>query len=191
MISHITGEVLLKGDRFAIIDVSGVGYKVYISIETIRKISNKEGKVNLWTYLSVRENALDLYGFIEHAEVDLFEMLIGISGVGPKSALGIMGVAPLDTLKSAIASGDTSYLTKVSGIGKKNAEKIILELRDKLGALGSESRVGVFSEDADVIDALQTLGYSAAEAREALKKVPQEATGASERIKEALKHLGS
>jgi len=191
MISHITGEVILKNDKFVIIDVSGVGYKVYISIDSIRKIGSKGEKVNLWTYLSVKENALDLYGFIDYAEVDLFEMLIGISGVGPKSALGIMGVAPLDTLKTAIASGDTSYLTKVSGIGKKNAEKIILELRDKLGALESESNTGVFSADTDVIDALQALGYSATEAREALKEVPQETTGASKKITEALKHLGS
>jgi len=191
MISHITGEILLKGDRFTIIDVSGVGYKVYISIDAMRKIGSKGEKVNLWTHLSVRENALDLYGFMDHAEVDLFEMLIGISGVGPKSALSIMGVAPLDTLKTAIASGDTSYLTKVSGIGKKNAEKIILELRDKLGVLESESGVGVLSEDADVVDALQTLGYSALEAREALKKVPQEIIGVSNRIKESLKYLGS
>lgn len=189
MISHITGEILLKGDRFAIIDVSGVGYKVYISIDTMRKIGNDGEKVSLWTYLAVRENALDLYGFIENAEVELFELLISISGVGPKSALAIMSVAPLDTLKAAISSGDTSYLTKVSGIGKKNAEKIVLELRDKLGVLESESVGGVMSEDSDVVDALVAMGYSAVEAREALKQVAQEVSGTSARIKEALKNL--
>ncbi|HEC30579.1 MAG TPA: Holliday junction branch migration protein RuvA, partial [Candidatus Yonathbacteria bacterium] len=135
MVSHVQGKILLKSDKFAVIDVSGVGYKVYISIETMRSIGTKGTEVSLWTHLSVRENALDLYGFCDYAEIELFEMLIGISGVGPKSALGIMGVAPLDTLKTAIASGDMSYLTKVSGIGKKNAEKIVLELRDKLGVL--------------------------------------------------------
>lgn len=190
MISRITGEILLKGGQFAIIDVSGVGYKVYISIDTLRKIGISGENVSLWTHLSVRENALDLYGFIEHAEVDLFEMLIGISGVGPKSALGIMGVAPLDTLKNAIASGDTSYLTKVSGIGKKNAEKIVLELRDKLGALVDKSGGGTLSEETDVIDALQSMGYSLTEAREALKKVPEKTSGTSERIKASLKNLG-
>jgi len=190
MISHVTGKVLLKGNRFAIIDVSGVGYKVYISVETMRMISGKEGEVSLWTHLAVRENALDLYGFYNYAEIELFEMLIGISGVGPKSALGIMGVAPLDTLKTAIASGDTSYLTKVSGIGKKNAEKIVLELRDKLGVLKNESAEGVMREESDVVDALATMGYSVSEAREALKQVPQEISGTSARIKEALKNLG-
>lgn len=190
MISHITGKILLKGDRFTVIDVSGVGYKIYISIETMMNIGETKEEVSLWTHLSVRENALDLYGFSNYAEVELFEMLIGISGVGPKSALGIMGVAPLDTLKTAIASGDTSYLTKVSGIGKKNAEKIVLELRDKLGALENKSGGKILSEETDVVDALQSMGYSMAEAREALKKVPEDTIGTSERIKASLKNLG-
>jgi len=191
MISHIRGEILLKGDRFIIIDVSGVGYKVYVSVETIRKIAAKGEEASFWTHLAVREDALDLYGFNEYAEVELFELLIGISGVGPKSALGIMGVAPVDTLKTAIASGDTTYLTKVSGIGKKNAEKIVLELSDKLGVLKVEGVEGTMKEDSDVVDALQSIGYSVAEAREALKKVPEDIKGTSERIKETLKYLGS
>ena len=190
MVSHVQGKILLKSDKFAVIDVSGVGYKVYISIETMRSIGTKGTEVSLWTHLSVRENALDLYGFCDYAEIELFEMLIGISGVGPKSALGIMGVAPLDTLKTAIASGDMSYLTKVSGIGKKNAEKIVLELRDKLGVLKNETAKGVMREESDVADALQTMGYSISEAREALKQIPQEISGTSARIKEALKNLG-
>ena len=190
MISHIKGKVLLKGDRFIIVDVSGVGYKVYVPIDTIRKTGNEEPEISLWTHLAVREDALNLYGFVEYGEVELFEMLIGISGVGPKSALGIMGVAPLDTLKTAIASGDTTYLTKVSGIGKKNAEKIVLELRDKLGAIAIKNTDGTLREGSDVVDALQSIGYSASEAREALKNIPPEVTGTSERIKEALKNLG-
>jgi len=191
MISHITGKILLKGDRFVVLDVSGVGYKIYVSIDTMRALGDKGEEISFWTHLAVREDALDLYGFADYAEVELFEMLIGISGVGPKSALGIMGVAPLDTLKTAIASGDTTYLTKVSGIGKKNAQKIILELRDKLGVLESSSTNGALKEESDAIDGLQSLGYSATEAREALKEIPQEIKGTSERIKEALKHLGS
>lgn len=192
MISHLIGEILLKGDRFVVLDVSGVGYKVYVSTDTARRIGSKGEKTNLWTHLAVREDALDLYGFSNYAEVEFFEMLIGISGVGPKSALGIMSIAPLDTLKTAIASGDTTYLTKVSGIGKKNAEKIILELRDKIGAIeGGTTGSSLLKEDSDTVDALQSMGYSVVEAREALKEVPQEITGVSDRIKEALKHLGS
>lgn len=190
MISHITGKILLKGDKFVIIDVSGVGYKIYTSLNTINNIAENKEEVSFWTHLAVREDALDLYGFEEYSEVELFEMLIGISGVGPKSALGIIGVAPLDTLKTAIASGDTTYLTKVSGIGKKNAQKIVLELRDKLGVINTENTGGTLKEETDTVEALHSLGYSIAEAREALKQVPQEIVGTSARIKEALKNLG-
>jgi len=191
MISKITGEILLKSDRFAIIDVSGIGYKIYISNEALHKIGNNGEKTSIWTHLIVRENALDLYGFCNYAEIEMFEMLISVSGIGPKSALGIMGVAPLDTLKSAISSSDTSYLTKVSGIGKKIAEKIIIELKDKLGVLEGDSSVGTLSEEADVVDALQAIGYSLVESREAIKKISSDTKGTSEKIKEALKHLGS
>ncbi|HEC30780.1 MAG TPA: Holliday junction branch migration protein RuvA [Candidatus Yonathbacteria bacterium] len=192
MISHLKGAVLLKSDQFVVIDVSGVGYKVYLSIATLHEISKGQSdEVSLWTHLAVRENALDLYGFITQAEVELFEMLIGISGVGPKSALAIMNVATIDALKTAIASGDTAYLTKVSGIGRKIAEKIILELRDKLGALDNEAGSTLLREETDVVDALTALGYSSIEARDALKSISTQITGTSERIKEALKTLGS
>jgi Holliday junction DNA helicase RuvA len=190
MISHLTGKILLKGEKFIILDVSGVGYKVFISFDTLRGIGDKNSKVSFWTHLAVREDALDLYGFEQYAEVEMFEMLIGISGVGPKSALGIIGMAPIDTLKTAIASGDTTYLTKVSGIGKKNAQKIILELRDKLGAFNENQTNGALKEESDTVDALHSLGYSVVEAREALKNIPQDIKGASKRIKEALKILG-
>lgn len=191
MISHLTGTILLKSDKFVILDVAGVGYKVRVSVETMRKVGSKGAGGSLWTHLAVREDALDLYGFLSPAEVEFFEMLIAISGVGPKSALGIIGVAPLDTLKTAIASGDTTYLTKVSGIGKKNAEKIILELREKLGALESaEAGGGALKEESDAIDALHSLGYSVSEARETLKLVATDIKGTRNRIKEALKHLG-
>ncbi|GMQ95361.1 MAG: Holliday junction branch migration protein RuvA [Patescibacteria group bacterium] len=192
MISHLRGGVVLKRDRFVILETGGVGYKVYVSLDTFRKIKDDGKEVAFWTHLAVRENALDLYGFTNYGELEFFELLIGISGIGPKSALAILGVAPIDTLREAIATGDTSYLTKVSGIGKKNAEKIVLELRDKLGTsqeAGGARGIGL-KEEADVIDALVSLGYSAQEAREALKRVAHEVKGVSNRIKETLKHLG-
>ncbi|MCR4330264.1 MAG: Holliday junction branch migration protein RuvA, partial [Patescibacteria group bacterium] len=146
--------------------------------------------VSLWTHLAVRETSLDLYGFLEQPELEFFEMLITISGIGPKSALGILSVAPIDTIKHAIASGDTSYLTKVSGIGKKNAEKIVVELRDKLG--GAHALDGtMLKEDADVVAVLQSIGYSVKEARDALKGISKDTVGTSEKIKEALKQLGN
>lgn len=191
MISHISGSVLFSGDKFIIVDVGGVGYKLFVTPDVLHKSSKVDVTISLWTHLAVREDSLDLYGFTEKAEVEFFEMLIGISGVGPKTALGIMGVAPLDTLKTAIASGDTGYMTKVSGIGRKNADKIILELRDKLGSIDSKAASGLLREESDALDALTSLGYSQREARDALKEISSEVTGTSDRIREALKKLGN
>jgi len=192
MISHLTGTVIFSGDRHVVLDVSGVGYKIMVSPDTLRKaISQKEGAVRLWVHMAVREDSQSLFGFVEREELELFEMLIGISGVGPKSAIGILSVAPVDTLKSAIASSDTSYLTKVSGIGKKNAEKIVLELKDKLGGGGADGtgHPGL-KEEVDAVEALKSIGYSHKEAREALKDVPDSIKGTSARVKAALKNLG-
>src|SRR3989344_150561 len=131
MIGKVDGTISLVGDRFAIVDTNGIGYKVFMTENTIRSVEVGQ-KVALWTHLAVREDALDLYGFRDMGELSFFQMLIDISGIGPRSALSILGLAPIETLSRAIASGDISYLVKVSGIGKKTAEKIVLELRDKL-----------------------------------------------------------
>jgi Holliday junction DNA helicase RuvA len=190
MISHLSGKIVFRGEKFVVIDVSGVGYKVFVSPDSLRQMG-KGTDTSVWSHLSVRETSLELYGFVEYAELEFFEMLIQISGIGPKSALGVLSVAPLDTLKNAVSSGDTSYLIKVSGIGKKVAEKIVLELRDKLGALeGVEGGSVILKEEGDVLDALQSLGYSLREARDALKQIPETATDTNSRIKEALKLLG-
>lgn len=187
MIGYLKGKIILRGDRFLIIETNGIGYKIFVSTEFLRK-AKKNDELSLWTHLHVRENALELYGFSEFAELEFFEMLINISGIGPKSALGVIAVAPIDTIKRAISAGETSYLTKVSGIGKKIAEKIILELRDKLGE-NLSGDVGL-KEEGDILQALQSLGYSTNESREALKQIPKEMEGTSNRIKEALKILG-
>ena len=189
MISRISGIAISKTVRFVVIDTGGVGYKIFVTPDTLARIS-LDAPFSLWTHLAVREDALDLYGFLTEGEVGFFEMLIGISGVGPRTALGVMGVAPVETLRTAIASGNTAYLTKVSGIGKKSAEKIVLELRDKLGAYQTEGAGAGLREDAEAIDALMALGYSAKEARDALKEIPAKTKGSSERIRAALKILG-
>jgi Holliday junction DNA helicase RuvA len=190
MISCVEGKVIFKGERFIVVETGGLGYRVFVGPEVLRK-AKKEEEIKLWTHLYLREEAMELYGFLEYAELEFFEALIRISGVGPKSALGVLSVAPLDTLKKAIATGEISYLTKVSGIGKKIAEKIILELRDKLGKIGFgvEESI-VLKEEEDVLRALLSLGYSYPEAREALKQLPAEVSGSQERLKQALKILG-
>lgn len=191
MIAFIEGAIELKGERFVIIQSNGVGYRIFASPETIRKIPEKSEKIKIWTHLYQREDAQELYGFLHFAELEFFETLIQISGIGPKSGLGIMSVAPLDTLKRAIASGDTSYLTKVSGIGRKTAEKVIFELREKLAGKGvAHLEAPELKEESDALSALITLGYTASEARDALSSVPRDVQGASARVKEALKRLG-
>jgi Holliday junction DNA helicase RuvA len=189
MIARLEGKIKMKSERFLIIDVSGVSYKVFTTPKTLKKAPKKDEIFSLWTHLHVRENALELYGFEEYQEMEFFEMLIQISGIGPKSAIGVLSVAPLDTLKKAISFGETSYLTKVSGIGRKTAEKIVLELKEKLGELEGQAG-GMFKEDQDVLGALESLGYSRQEAREALKQTPETIEGTSNRVKEALKILG-
>ncbi|MBI2045968.1 MAG: Holliday junction branch migration protein RuvA [Parcubacteria group bacterium] len=191
MISHLTGDIIFSGNRFVILGVGGVGYKIFTAMTAIRA-DLKKARVSFWTHLAVRENALDLYGFLTRAELEFFELLITVSGIGPKTALGIMEIAPTDTLKKAIASGDSSYLTDVSGIGKKNAHKIILELQNKLGGDGGIQDDNLRKEDIETLEALETLGYSIREARETLKRVNEKHSDgtAQEKIKAALKMLG-
>lgn len=189
MIGRIKGNVVFISDKFIIVDVSGVGYKIYVTNENISSITtNKE--IILWIHTAVRENSLDLYGFINSEELSFFEMLLNVSGIGPKSALGILSIAPIDTLARAIATGDTNYLNKVSGIGRKTADKIVIELKDKLKSWKEES-MGDLREEEDIIEALKALGYSQNEARDSIKKVSNDIKGENDRIKEALRILNS
>ncbi len=188
MIGQLTGAVAHIDNRFLILNVSGVGYKVFASPDTLLKAKNNPEKLTIWTHLIVREDVLDLYGFLSKVELDFFELLISISGVGPRGALSILSLADPDTLKQAIASGNTSYLTQVSGIGRKIAEKIVLELRDKIGAIDSGKDL---DQEAEAVLAMEALGYSNKEAREALKRVPAEITDTSEKLKSALKNLNT
>ncbi len=190
MLASLEGQIQLKAEKFVVINAGGVGYKVFVGPETLQSMPEKDDNVKIWTHQYVRENSLELYGFLHYAELELFETLIEISGIGPKGALGILAIAPVDTLKKAIASGDISYLTRVSGVGKKTAEKIVLELREKLAGKGVTVEAPELREEADALEALMALGYSQREAREALNRVAGETGNAAERVKEALKRLG-
>src|SRR3989338_3066984 len=179
MISSLSGTVRNKNLNAIVVDVSGVGYKVLVTTETaLRAVPNSP--IFLWTHLVVRETSLELFGFLDTETMDTFELLITISGIGPKSALSILNVATPAMLRQAVASEDTTYLTRVSGIGKKNAEKIVLELRNKLKVTKEDQDLDMRSEG-DALEALVSLGYNERDAREALKRVPKEIEGASER----------
>lgn len=190
MISVLTGTILHKDNRFFVIDVSGVGYKVFATTHTILSLKEKE-EITIWTHLAVREDALDLYGFKTKEELDFFNLLISISGIGPKTALGVLNVASPTVIREAVFSGDTTYLTKVSGVGKKLSQKIINELKDKFDAGEFGEQHTSLSKDADILEALKSLGYPEREAREAIKKIPKEVETPSSRIKHALKVLSS
>jgi len=190
MIARLEGIIVHTTEKFLIIDVSGVGYKLNVTAEALSLVSLGD-HTSFWVYTAVRENSIDLYGFKSTNEMSFFELLLDVSGIGPRSALSILAIAPIDTLKRAIATGDTGYLNKVSGIGKKTAEKIIIELRDKLQDYKQDGDTpGLLRDESDIVEALKSLGYSQNEARDALKKVPPTTLGTNARIKEALQILG-
>lgn len=190
MISLLRGPIIETGNRFCVIDIGGIGYKVYVTEDTLHGLKIGAEKT-LWTYLAVREDALDLYGFPSPKDKSFFELLISISGIGPKGALNILSLVSVDTLTSSIRSGSVAHLVKVSGIGKKTAEKIVLELKDKLGGIENGSDMSaVMSSDMDAIEALRALGYDADEAREALKKIDPKIEDTGKKVKAALKMLG-
>ncbi len=137
MIAFLSGKIELKTERFLILNVNGVGYKIYTSPLILDKLE-KEQEAKFFIHLYPRENLLDLYGFLAFEELEFFELLISISGIGPKAAISVLSIASLKDLKASIASGQVSLLTKVSGIGKKTAERVILELKTKILAPGSD-----------------------------------------------------
>jgi len=187
MIASLTGKIESNTDKYVILDINGIGYKVYISGNTFKNLPKKGEKIKLYTHLYVRENIMELYGFLNPKELEIFELLISIPGIGPKGALNILTVVSIETLKRAIANEESAVLTKVSGIGRKIAEKIVLELKNKVG----DEFVGKsLNEDTETIDALISLGYKVQEAREAVKKLPKDIEGVENRVKEALKLLG-
>ncbi|MBP9760220.1 MAG: Holliday junction branch migration protein RuvA [Candidatus Pacebacteria bacterium] len=188
MISHLSGTAIAVRQGFLVLDVHDVGYKIHCTARLLEQARTTR-ELSLHIHTVVREDALELFGFPTYEELELFQLLIGISGIGPRSALGIVGLESVEKLVSAIAHGDVGYLTKVSGVGKKSAEKIVLELRDKVSMLNITDVRGIQSEDEDVLEALKTLGYRADEAREALHAVPEGVTEQGARIKEALRLL--
>ncbi len=186
MIAKLTGEVSLIRKNFAIIDVKGVGYRVFLSEITLGKVSAKK-ETSLFIHTNVKEDHINLYGFEVLEELEMFELLLSISGVGPKAGLGILTIASPATLKSAIKKNDPGILTKVSGIGKKTAERIILELSNKIDSIIIIE--DDTEEEYEVIEALIGMGYSTGEAREANKKIPNDLVDISDKIKFALKSM--
>lgn len=179
MIAHLSGTVLHKEPKFAIIQTGGVGYKVSMTERDLEIIRLTE-HVSVWVYTAVREDAIDLYGFILKDSRDMFDLLLTVSGIGPKTALGILSAAGHDKIREAVVMEEISYLTSISGIGKKAAEKIVLELKgkivsiahiDPLTGISSNKQSAASQSDIDTIEALKSLGYTHREAKDALEKL--------------------
>lgn len=188
MIAKIKGKIEFLKDSYVVVDVNGVGYKVYITLHTFGLVAGKEN-VELFTHTYVREDTLSLYGFLELEELEMFELLIGISGIGPKAALGILSIANPQTVRTAVLNDDASILTRVSGVGKKIAQRVILELKNKIEDMPQQEKAKVVG-DSDALEALVAMGYSVTDARETLKLLPSEINDVGERVKMALKSLG-
>ena len=189
MIGYIEGEVIHKEERVLVLLVGGIGYSLFAVPRTIANIP-VGAATKFWTHLSVKEDALDLFGFERREELDLFRLLIGVSGIGPKSALNVLSLADTGTLLHAIRSGDSTYLTKVSGIGKKLAEKIVLELKEKTERLHSSEAGGVPLAETEALEALEALGYQPRDTREIIRVLAKEHTTAQDIIRKALQTLG-
>ena len=171
------------------VGVGGFDFRVAVSLGTSERLPAVGHEVELFTHLHLKEGGADLYGFLSEPELRFFEALISVTGVGPKSALSILGVASAEQLAAAISKGEVDLLQRSSGIGRKTAERIVLELKDKLGSVGGEEGAGLMEADSDILEALLSLGYRRDKAKEAVKKIDPALATASERLRDALKKI--
>ncbi len=187
MISYLQGKIILKQDKFIILEVNNIGYKVYLSKQSLFKLPEIGQNLKVFCFHNIKEDASDLYGFFTYDELDFFELLNDIRGVGPKAALEISSLGSLDKIKQKILAQDETVFAGIPGIGSKKAMTIILELTGKINMLNRPS--GKSSTD-EAENALVQLGFSKQQAKEALCQVPSNIKNTEERIKLALKNLG-
>ena len=197
MISYLSGTIKHKGPNYLIVLTNNaVGYKVFVPTDILTSTpplsaeASAKADISLYTFTYVKEDALDLYGFPAQDDLTMFELLIGVSGIGPKTALSIFSNGKLPKIKEAIVKGDVSFFTSVPRLGTKNAQKIIIELRPKLGSLGLLDLTGETGETKEIIEALKTFGFSTNEAKDALKSIKDLEGTTSDKIRHALKYLG-
>lgn len=191
MIYSVTGSILTRGENFVVVNVGGLGLKIFVHRRTLAGLPSLQNHVSLFCHLNVKEDALDLYGFETPEELSFFELLISISGVGPKSALAILEISDLPSLAAAIQEGRPDLLTQASGIGKKTAERIVLELRNKVSIPEGRETIDRLETDTDVLDALTALGYRREQAKSALDQLDRDLVGVEDRLKAALKILST
>ena len=192
MIASLKGKLESLGSDFAVINVGGIGLQVYIPTSTLSTLGSVGGDVKLYTHLHLREDNATVYGFVSTEELELFKALINVSGLGPKMALAMLSAMDIEQLTMAIATGNAELLTGIPGLGKKMANRLVLELKDKIGAgLITAPAAELAQENADVLAALTSLGYSAFEATRALASLPRDQElSLEEKVKLALGYFG-
>ncbi len=189
MIGSLRGEVFFKEGNSIILDVKGVGYKVLAASDVLSK-ANKGTSLELFIYTHVREDTIALFGFLESLDLKLFENLIGISGIGPKTAMAICSSGSRASIVNAIAKGDVDFFTSVPRLGRKNAQKIIIELKSKFGSIEEFDLSSDDSQSKEVIAALESFGYSKKESLDALRNIKGKGESVEEKIRLALRALG-
>ncbi len=189
MLYSLSGKLIIKKPQFAVIEANGLGFKIFISSKTFRKLPKLNSRIKLFCYVYNYQNGAELYGFLEEKEREIFELLNSISGIGPKAALKILDEMRIESLLAAISRGRSDLLTKAVGIGRKKAARIILELSDKIKKQGIEKDVDLMEAEFDLEEILKSLGYKQNEAREAIRKIPQKTKKLEDRLKLALKIL--
>jgi Holliday junction DNA helicase RuvA len=172
MIAHLRGEPVLAGDRWVVIDVGGIGYQVYVTQPALQVLAHTTEPVRLFTYMAVREDAITLFGFMHQSELEMFRILLGVSGIGPQTSLNLLSQIGIEEFVMAILNEDEKALTRISGIGAKSAKRLILELRDKMKKVSQTMESGYTGRAApavhDAVSALVSLGFGEKESREAV-----------------------
>lgn len=190
MIGSVRGKVILKDSNYLIVETTGIGYRVLVSGKVF-SATKLETQLILYTYAHVREDELSLFGFPEVEDLKLFESLIGVSGIGPKTAMSIFSVLNRSEVINAVLKGDTGAFSGIPRLGTKNAQKIIIELKSKLGESGSFDINSIGDEaNNEVVEALMNFGFTRREVGEALRKIDPKIESSEEKIKLALKNLG-
>ncbi len=202
MIQFIRGKLVSVEEDRVIVDVNGVGYGIFMSVQAMSLLPQAGSEVKIHTYLNVKEDAMQLFGFLTRDDLMIFRLLIGVNGIGPKGGQAILSVLPPDDLRFAVLAGDVKAISAAPGIGKKTAEKLILELRDKLkiedvldhqvseAAVSGKAAAGADNVQSEAVQALVALGYGSTEALRAIKQIPiEEGTDVESVLKAALKIL--
>lgn len=191
MLYSLKGKLVGRKENFAIIEAAGIGFKVFFAAKTAQSLPENGSDIKIFCCLYNKENApFELFGFLTEQELYMFEKLNTVNGIGPKTALSVMGVAPIDQLIAAVNAGKTELLTKASGIGKKTAERVVLDLRGKLEGGSKESsaqNLNLMESDVELEETLISLGYTKVQARAVIGRIDPEIKGFKDRLKEALK----